>query len=142
MRTLRVLLAGTILALSPALLAPQPAAAAPADENGRLVLLLDSSGSMAEPAPGGGTKIDAAKDALRDVVEQLPETADVGMRVFGAKVFSRTDPGACLDTQNVVPVGPLDRDRLDAAVAKYEPYGETPIGNALRGAARDLGPAP
>ena len=81
----------------------------PGDETGRLVLLLDSSGSMKEPAAGGGTKIDAAKAALGDVVEQLPESAQVGIRVFGAKVFTKTDPGACADTQNVVPGGPLDR---------------------------------
>ncbi len=111
----------------------------PGDETGRLVLLLDSSGSMKEPAAGGGTKIEAAKAALGDVVEQLPESAQVGIRVFGAKVFSQTDAGACTDTQNVVPVGPLDRDRLTSAVQSYKPYGETPIGNALKGAAKDLG---
>ena len=62
------------------------------------------------------------------------------MRVFGATVFSRQDEGACTDTQNVVPVGPLDREALTAEIGRYTPYGETPIGNALKGAARDLGP--
>ncbi len=121
-----------------------PTAAAPAasaDETGRLVLVLDSSGSMKESAAGGGTKIAAAKAALRDVVTQLPDSAEVGLRVFGAKVFSREEAGACGDTQNVVPVGPLDRARLTSAVQDYKPYGETPIGTALQGAARDLGPA-
>ena len=103
--------------------------------------MLDSSGSMKEPASGGGTKIEAAKAALGDVVEQLPDSAQVGLRVFGAKVFSRKDAGACADTQNVVPVGPLDRARLTSAVEGYKPYGETPIGTALKGAAKDLGPA-
>jgi Ca-activated chloride channel family protein len=114
-------------------------AATGARVDGRLVLVLDSSGSMQEPAPGGATKIEAARDALTGVVESLPDDAEVGMRVFGATVFSRRDKGACADTQNVVPVGPLDREALAAQIAAYEPYGETPIGNALRGAARDLG---
>lgn len=127
---------------------PPPASAAPdegagvgqsAEDPGRMVLVLDSSGSMAEPASGGGTKIEAAKAALDEVVEQLPDDAEVGARVFGATVFERTDRGACQDTQQVVPVGPLDRAALGEAVAAYEPYGETPIGNALKGAARDLG---
>ncbi len=118
-----------------------PQAAAPGDESGRLVLLLDSSGSMKEKAAGGGTKIAAAKDALDAVVDQLPASAQVGIRVFGAQVFSRKDPGACTDTQNVVPVGPLDRARLRTAVSGYQPFGETPIGNALQGAAKDLGPS-
>lgn len=108
------------------------------EANGKLLLLLDSSGSMKESA-GGQTKIAAAKAALKDVVAKLPDDAEVGVRVFGAKVFSAKDEGACTDTQNVVPVGPLDRDRIISAVDGYKPYGETPIGNALKGAAEDLG---
>lgn len=105
----------------------------------RMVLVLDSSGSMAERAAGGGIKIEAAKQALRDVVDRLPDDAQVGMRVFGATVFSADDPGACTDTQRVVPVGPLDRTAIRKQIDSYQPYGETPIGNALRGAAKDLG---
>src|SRR5690242_21692889 len=70
------------------------------ESKGKLVLLLDSSGSMKESA-GGQTKISAAKTALEDVVSQLPDDAQVGVRVFGAKVFSAKDKGACTDTQNV-----------------------------------------
>ena len=121
--------------------ATTPTADPASNKSGRLVLLLDSSGSMKEAAAGGGTKIEAAKSALRDVVEQLPDSAEVGIRVFGAKGLSAGQPGACTDTKNVVPVGPLDRARLRNAVAGYTPKGETPIGNALKGAARDLGAA-
>ena len=118
----------------------QPSAATE-EETGRLVLVLDSSGSMAERAAGGTSKIEAARTALREVVAELPDTSEVGMRVFGATVFSRNDAGACRDSQNVVPVGPLDRDALESAVRDYEPYGETPVGYALQQAAKDLGPA-
>jgi Ca-activated chloride channel family protein len=135
------LAATTLVAASAALL---PAAAQPAptttEADGRLVLLLDASGSMKEPSAGATSKIDAAKAALTDVVKRLPDDAQVGVRVFGATVENRGDKGACSDTQNVVPVGPLDRDGIVAAVRDYEPYGETPIGNALKGAAKDLGP--
>lgn len=120
---------------------PASADEATQGDTARMVLVLDSSGSMKEPAAGGGTKIEAAKAALTDVAARLPDEAEVGVRVFGAEVFSRTDPGACRDTQSVVPVGPLDRDALATAVADYRPYGETPIGAALQGAAGDLGPA-
>lgn len=109
------------------------------ETQGRLLLLLDASGSMAEPAAGGGTKIEAAREALTEVVDRLPDDAEVGMRVFGATVFSAEDEGACTDTQNVVPVGPLDRAALTEQISAYEPYGETPIGAALRAAAADLG---
>lgn len=133
-------LAATMLLLG---LPPADASQGPDDgeDAGRLVLVLDASGSMADRT-SGGAKIDAAKQALGEVVDSLPADAEVGMRVFGATVFSKDQPGACTDTQNVVPVGPVDREALRAAVAEYEPYGETPIGAALEGAAEDLGTQP
>ncbi len=108
-------------------------------ESGKLQLVLDSSGSMKEPAAGGTTKIAAAKSALTEVVGGLPDGADVGLRVFGAKVFSRKDKGACTDSQLVVPTGTGNRAALTRAIKDYRPYGETPIGYALRQAAKDLG---
>jgi Ca-activated chloride channel family protein len=107
---------------------------APAD--GKLLLVLDSSGSMKERT-GSTTRIAAAKKALTQVVATLPDDAQVGMRVYGATVFE--GEGACQDSQNVVPVGPLDRDALSAQIRSYKPYGETPIGYALQQAAEDLG---
>lgn len=105
----------------------------------RMVLVLDASGSMAEPAAGGATKIEAAKQALGTVVDGLPDEAYVGLRVYGAKVFSRDQKGACTDSQLVVDPGTDNRDELRTALESYEPYGETPIGYALRKAARDIG---
>lgn len=125
-----------------------PAALAQGDGGGggsggeavRTVLVLDSSGSMAEPAGGGRTKIAAAKEALTRVVDALPADAEVGVRVFGAEVFSRDQPGACTDSQLVVEPGTDNREELARAVERYRPYGETPIGYALQQAADDLGP--
>lgn len=109
------------------------------DDTGRLVLVLDSSGSMKERTPGGETRIEAATTALADVVASLPDAQPVGLRVYGAEVFSRGEPGACEDSQLVVPVETGNRDDLRAAIDDYEPYGETPIGYALRQADQDLG---
>ena len=119
-----------------------PAAGAPAEadeEIGRMQLVLDSSGSMSEPATGGQSKIQAAKAALNTVVDGLPDEAQVGLRVYGATVFSRNDAGACTDSQQVVAPGTDNRDELRRAIAGYKPYGETPIAHALREAGNDLG---
>lgn len=113
--------------------------ATPTADQTRMVLLLDSSGSMRKPAEGG-TKIAAARAALLTVIEGLPEQAAVGMRVFGSTVVSRTDRGSCDDTTLVVGVGTGNRAELSAAVTAYKPYGETPIPVALTQAAADLGP--
>ncbi|MDX3006467.1 VWA domain-containing protein [Kribbella solani] len=132
--TLTALLAG--LAAPTAMADPEPGA-----EAGKMVLVLDSSGSMKEPAGDGKTKIVAARTALTQVVSKLPEGAQVGLRVYGATVFKRTDPGACTDTQLTVPIGTSNRPQLQAAIAKYKPFGETPIGYSLQEAAKDLGPS-
>lgn len=133
------LLAVTLAAVLGGLTAPT-ALADPAPSGGKLVLVLDSSGSMAEPAGDGNTKIAAARTALSSVVTKLPEAAEVGLRVYGATVFKRTQAGACTDTQLTVPIGTGNRPQLQTAIAKYKPYGETPIGYALQQAAKDLGP--
>ncbi|GAA3106450.1 Ca-activated chloride channel family protein [Kribbella aluminosa] len=134
------LLAITLTALLAGLAAPT-AQADPAPDNGKLVLVLDSSGSMKEPAGDGKTKIVAARTALTQVVSKLPAGAQVGLRVYGATVFKGSDPGACTDTQLTVPIGTGNRPQLQAAIAKYKPFGETPIGYSLQQAAKDLGPS-
>lgn len=48
---------------------------------GRMVMVLDSSGSMKETAAGGETKIAAAKAALNRVIGSLPDDQAVGLRV-------------------------------------------------------------
>ncbi|MEU4394425.1 VWA domain-containing protein [Kribbella sp. NPDC023855] len=133
-----------LVLLAAVVLAWLPTGAAHADpepgDSGKLVLVLDSSGSMKEPAGDGKTKIVAARTALTQVVGKLPETSQVGLRVYGATVFKRSQPGACTDTQLTVPIGTGNRPQLLTAISAYKPFGETPIGYALQQAAKDLGP--
>ena len=140
MRTQGARRPAALILIAAVLLAGLSIGTAQADpEKGKLVLVLDSSGSMKEPAGGGQTKIVAARTALTRVVSKLPPTAEVGLRVYGATVFKRSQPGACTDTQLSVPIGSDNRPALQAAIAKYKPYGETPIGYSLQQAAKDLG---
>lgn len=138
---MRHLLAIALVAMTT--LVAVPATAAETDEDkpvGRLMLVLDSSGSMSELTGDGRTRIDAAKDALRAVVNQLPDEQPVGMRVFGATQPTRAGAELyCSDSQNVAPVATDNRDALNAAIDAYEPYGETPIAFALQEAGKDLG---
>lgn len=114
------------------------AAPASAATDGKLVLVLDSSGSMQDRIDGG-TKIAVAKRALNTVVDHLPNDAQVGLRVYGAKVDDENDPAACTDSELVVPIGPADKPALKEQVARYRPLGETPISYSLEQAAKDLG---
>ncbi len=124
------------LALGAGPLAP---AAATAAAEGGLAIVFDSSGSMAEETPDGSTRIEAARTAFGTVIRELPTEDRVGLRVFGATVEGQDAPGACTDSQLLVPIGTGNRDALAAAVAALRPYGETPIGHALQEAAGDLG---
>ena len=118
-----------------------PLAHAQPEETGSLMLVLDASGSMRELDGSGTTRIASAQRALTSVVESLPADASVGMRVFGAEITGDPMPTeACQDTQRVVDIGTDNRAELLSAISAYEPFGWTPIPEALRQAAADLGP--
>lgn len=116
------------------------AAAAPgtaAPDNSSLVMVLDSSGSMADDDGTGRTRMEAARSAVGTVVDGLPDHYPTGLRVYGAD-----RPQGCTDTRLLRPVQPLDRTAVKEAVAGVRPRGDTPIGLSLQKAAEDLpGPA-
>ncbi|MFF0287662.1 VWA domain-containing protein [Streptomyces sp. NPDC005262] len=112
-----------------------PGTAAPDDSS--LVMVLDSSGSMAEDDGTGRTRMETARSAVGTVVEGLPDHYPTGLRVYGA---DRSQ--GCTDTRLLRPVRPLDRAAVKQAVAGVRPKGDTPIGLSLQEAAQDLpGPA-
>ena len=124
------------------LLGIQPANAAEptrTSEAPRVELVLDVSGSMRARDIGGRSRIAVAQEAFNEVVDALPETTELGIRVLGA-TYPGDDPAiGCRDTQQIVPVGPVDKPAAKAAVADLRPTGYTPVGLALREAAKDLG---
>ncbi|MFY1675079.1 VWA domain-containing protein [Plantactinospora sp. WMMB334] len=113
---------------------PEPAAEPP-----RVELVLDVSGSMRAADIGGRSRISVAQQAFNEVVDALPENTLLGIRVLGATYKGKDEKVACRDTQQLVPVGPVDRAAAKEAIATLRPTGHTPIGLALRRAAEDLG---
>jgi len=105
----------------------------------KVELVLDVSGSMAAKDLGGMTRIAAAQSAFDQVVDALPDDDQVGVRVLGASYPGTSKTVGCADTQQIVPVGQLNRDDIKTAVAALRPTGWTPIGLALQDAAKDLG---
>lgn len=104
-------------------------------------LVLDVSGSMRAKDIDGETRIAVAKRAFGQVVDALPETTQLGIRVLGATYPGDDKKKGCQDTQQIVPVGPVDTAEAKDAIAALKPTGFTPIGLALRRAAEDLGTA-
>ena len=98
-----------------------------------MVMVLDSSGSMAGDDGSGSTRIASARKAVGTVVDALPDGYPTGLRVYGADKAK-----GCDDTRLAQPVAALDRAGIKQAVAGVRPKGDTPIGLSLRKAAGDL----
>ncbi len=114
---------------------------AQAEEAPKVLLLLDVSGSMNARLDSSGTKFAAAKKALKQVAASLPAGTQVGLRVYGSDVKEEQDvnPAACKDTRLVLPIGPLDQDKMNVAVDSFKAQGATPIAYSMSKAVDDLG---
>ncbi len=106
-----------------------------------VILILDASKSMKDDDGTGRPKFQAAKEALNTLVDELPDDAKVGLRVYGSEVSGTGRAAGCADTKLVSPVAALDRAALKGQINALAPRGFTPIGASLQGAAEDLGTA-
>ena len=95
-----------------------------------VILILDASKSMKDDDGTGRPKFQAAKEALNTLVDELPDDAKVGLRVYGSEVSGTGRQAGCADTKLVSPVAALDR-----AAARR---GRSPRSN--RAASRRSGP--
>ncbi|WP_228839743.1 VWA domain-containing protein [Nocardia cyriacigeorgica] len=114
---------GLVPAAAPAL-AEQPSAPTHT-EYAPTMLVLDASGSMLAADPGGGTKMDAAKTAVRTFVAAAPEPAKVGLTVYGTETGNsdaEKDAG-CRDVRVLQPAERIDKSALTAAVDQIVPRG-------------------
>src|SRR5688572_27469424 len=82
------------------------------------MVVLDASGSMTGSDPSGGTKMDAAKQAVHTFLDTAPDAAPVGLAAYGTSTGNSDAERerGCQDVNVVSPVGPLDRAGLGAAV--------------------------
>jgi Ca-activated chloride channel family protein len=104
-----------------------------------LEIVLDVSGSM-NTKLGEGTRWTTALQVLQDVVATLPDDLNVGLRVYGHRYPSKSAQ-TCQDTELVVPIGKLDRERIVKATSQLKPRGETPLVRSVLKTVDDLKPA-
>ncbi|MFE2099036.1 VWA domain-containing protein [Streptomyces sp. NPDC059468] len=104
----------------------------------KVELVLDVSGSMRTRDIDGGSRMAAAKQAFNEVLDATPEQVQLGIRTLGANYRGNDRITGCKDTEQLYPVGPLNRTEAKTAVATLAPTGWTPIGPALQKAAADL----
>jgi Ca-activated chloride channel family protein len=92
----------------------------------RVMLVLDVSGSMGDRAsPNGDTKLDLAKQAAIDALDQFKADDQVGLRIFSTDI-SRTPP---TDYVDLVPVGAISaqREQIASKLRSLVPTLGTPL---------------
>jgi hypothetical protein len=89
-----------------------------------VVIVLDASGSMDSAMHGTSMlKIVAAKQALHQVLVQVPQSTHIGLLVFGA---------SNIRDHWVYPLGPRDNGKLKTAIDLPKPKGNTPLGKYIK----------
>lgn len=99
-----------------------------------VVVVTDFSGSMNEKDADskGTTRIAAAKTAVKGLLAETPKDSRLGLVVYGARNDS------CDDIQTLNKVGAFDAAALGKQVDGLQAKGNTPIGPALKHAAKEL----
>ena len=99
-----------------------PGTSQAADQN--VVVILDDSGSMGNAMRSvRKSRMDAAKDALLQVLRDLPDDAVVGVIALNTRVSG---------SNWVIPLGPIDKSRIEQQVSQISARGGTPLGAAMR----------
>jgi len=103
-----------------------------ADDGPKAVIIFDASGSMWGQIQGK-TKIEIAKKALENVVQDWNSKIKLGLTVYGHR-----KKGDCNDIESLIPVGKIDKNRMITIVNKIQPKGKTPIARSLKKVSNEL----
>jgi hypothetical protein len=104
---------------------------------GRVLIILDCSGSMLVEMDGR-PKFEAAREAVAQLIDALPEGTQVGLRVYGHRKHAR-EPGADEDTQLLLPIARLKKAEFQARLKSLRARGKTPLARSLGEALGELG---
>ena len=111
-------------------------------DNSKVAVVLDASDSMAEKDTGdGGTRMDAAKKAANETIDTLADSAQTAVIAYGSEESNAPDnrDKGCQDITTLAPLGNNKPEDLENKINELEPKGYTPIGNAIKQAADELG---
>jgi hypothetical protein len=105
---------------------------AEADNYPEVMIILDGSGSMWAQLDGK-TRIETARQVLREIVPSLPGEVRVGLTAYGHR-----EKGRCDDIEVLMPAGSTNRDLLLEKVMAISPKGKTPIADSVSMVVNDL----
>jgi hypothetical protein len=109
---------------------------APPETSRNIELIFDASNSMWGQI-GGEAKITIARKVLTQIINGLPDSLSVGLRVYGHR-HGLNDPKACTDTELLIPIGPIAKPQLIDTVNKIQLKGKTPLVLSVLEAVKDF----
>lgn len=110
----------------------------PTIKTAHYAILIDASGSM-KNMNGNKTRMDAAKEAVLEFAEQIPENATISLRVYGhLGSGSNADKNlSCSSTESFYN-GQFEQSSFQEALKKVDGNGWTPIALALQSVKEDI----
>lgn len=99
-----------------------------------VLFIVDFSNSMNDRL-GKQTKLEVALDTLNSILPQIPPTVKTGLRVYGHK-GGLTYMQGCTASKLLVPMATNNGPAIQAALAKTQAVGWTPITYSLKNAVR------
>ena len=105
-----------------------------------VVFILDASNSM-NKLLAVKTRIDAATDALVELLGGMPVGEDIGLLIYGHRINYKNEVESCQDIEMLFPIAALDdviRDRMISAIGQITPQGKTPLADSLAEAANAI----
>ncbi|MCB1004460.1 MAG: VWA domain-containing protein, partial [Acidimicrobiales bacterium] len=107
-------------------------------KSARVLLVLDISGSMGEPATANApeTKLDLAQQAAIDSLDQFADADDVGLRVFS----NGLGPDQTRNWLDEVPIEPIgtNREQMRNAIRGLFPTNGTPLYDTISASFQEL----
>ena len=97
------------------------------------LIILDSSGSMAEKMSDGSVKMDVAKEEIKKMVEGLPKGINIAFMVYGSHGSNAAKDKAvsCAGIDVLHSLGEADSLKISQALSSFKPTGYTPIGASI-----------
>ena len=103
-------------------------------------IIFDASGSMREKL-GERRKIEIMKQVIPQIIDAMPSSQQIALRVYGHRIDSQR-PGARTDSELVLPLGTVDKEKLKNAILGLPTRGTTPIAFSLQQLPQDFANVP
>ncbi|MBW7960240.1 VWA domain-containing protein [Patescibacteria group bacterium] len=104
-----------------------------------VLIVLDASGSM-DLQISGQKRMDLAKQAIKDYVNQASETTNIGLMIYGHKGSNNVadKPVSCSTAETIGQIGTVNPQNIDTILSPIKSTGWTLIGKAINEAVKDF----